>query len=50
MADLLKRTELTYENLKEIDENRPEIDDSIGNEVQIPVSYTHLDVYKRQLK
>ena len=39
MADLLKRTELTYENLKEIDENRPEIDDSIGNEVQIQIKY-----------
>ena len=39
LADLLKRTELTYENLKEIDENRPEIDDSIGNEVQIQIKY-----------
>lgn len=39
LADLLKRTELTYENLKEIDENRPEIDESIGNEVQIQIKY-----------
>ena len=39
LADLLKRTELTYENLKEIDVNRPEIDDSIGNEVQIQIKY-----------
>ena len=39
LTDLLKRTELSYENLKEIDENRPEIDDSIGNEVQIQIKY-----------
>ena len=39
LVDLLKRTELTYENLKEIDDNRPEIDESVGNEVQIQVKY-----------
>ena len=39
LADLLKRTELTYENLKEIDDTRPEIDESVGNEVQIQVKY-----------
>ena len=33
LADLLKRTELTYESLNEIDENRPEIDEDVGNEV-----------------
>lgn len=39
LADLLKRTELTYENLKEIDCDREEIDESIGNEVQIQIKY-----------
>ena len=39
MADLLKRTELTYEDLKEIDENRPEMDEDVGKEVQIQIKY-----------
>lgn len=39
MADLLKRTELAYEDLKEIDENRPEIDEDVGKEVQIQIKY-----------
>lgn len=39
LADLLKRTELTYENLNEIDENRPEIDEDVGNEVEIQIKY-----------
>ena len=39
LADLLKRTELTYESLNEIDENRPEIDEDVGNEVEIQIKY-----------
>ncbi|MEE0769231.1 MAG: tRNA uridine-5-carboxymethylaminomethyl(34) synthesis enzyme MnmG [Clostridia bacterium] len=39
LADLLKRTELTYESLNEIDENRPEIDEDVGNEVEIQLKY-----------
>ena len=36
---MLKRTELTYESLNEIDENRPEIDEDVGNEVEIQIKY-----------
>lgn len=39
LSDLLKRTEITYEMLKEIDSGRPEIDVDTGNEVQIQVKY-----------
>ena len=39
LADLLKRTELTYESLNEIDGNRPEIDEDVGNEVEIQIKY-----------
>ena len=39
LAYLLKRTELTYESLSEIDENRPEIDEDVGNEVEIQIKY-----------
>lgn len=39
LADLLKRTELTYKNLSEIDENRPEIDEDVGIEVEIQIKY-----------
>ena len=39
LADLLKRTELTYESLNEIDKNRPEIDEDVGNEVEIQIKY-----------
>ena len=39
LADLLKRTELTYESLNERDENRPEIDEDVGNEVEIQIKY-----------
>lgn len=39
LADLLKRTELTYKKLSEIDENRPEIDEDVGKEVEIQIKY-----------
>ena len=39
LAELLKRTELTYEKLKEIDPNRPELDRQITNEVEIMIKY-----------
>ena len=38
MSELMCRPELSYEILAELDEDRP----------ILPVSYTHLDVYKRQ--
>ena len=39
LSDLLKRTELTYEGLKEIDEERPVLTKQEAEEVQIQVKY-----------
>ena len=39
LADLLKRTELTYDNLKGIDENRPELSAVERKQVEIQVKY-----------
>ena len=39
LADLLKRTELTYDVLKEIDEERPELSKQEREQVQIQVKY-----------
>ena len=39
MSELLKRTELTYKTLKEIDEYRPELDIAVQEEVEIQVKY-----------
>ena len=39
MSELLKRTELTYKDLEEIDENRPELDLAVKEEVEIQVKY-----------
>ena len=39
MADLLKRTELTYKDLEEIDENRPELSVAEKEEVEIQIKY-----------
>ena len=39
LADLLKRSELTYKKLAEIDENRPELDEEVVEEVEIQVKY-----------
>ena len=39
LSDLLKRTQLTYEILGEIDENRPKIGKDIAEEVEIIIKY-----------
>ena len=39
LAELLKRTEITYEKLKEIDVNRPELDRQIAIEAEIMIKY-----------
>ena len=39
LADLVKRTELTYEGLKEIDSNRPELEEQVEKEVGIELKY-----------
>ena len=39
LADLIKRTELTYEMLEEIDKNRPELEEQVKQEVGIELKY-----------
>ncbi len=39
LAELLKRTEITYDKLKEIDINRPELDRQIAIEAEIMIKY-----------
>ena len=39
VSELLKRSELTYENLKIFDKNRPELDKQVTDEVEIMVKY-----------
>ena len=39
LSELVKRTELSYEALKEIDENRPELTEQEKEEVEIQVKY-----------
>ena len=39
LADLLKRSELTYNNLKEIDENRVDLPKEVQEEVEIQIKY-----------
>ena len=39
LAELLKRTEITYDSLGEIDKNRPELGEQVKEEVEIQVKY-----------
>ena len=39
IAELLKRTEITYDNIKEFDKNRPELDRQVTEEVEIMIKY-----------
>ena len=39
LIDLLKRSELSYEKLAEIDEERPELPDEVKKEVEIQIKY-----------
>ena len=51
LAELLKRTELTYNKLKEIDENRPELTKMEAEEVQIQVKYDgYIKMQKAQVE
>lgn len=51
LSDLLKRTELTYDNLKEIDLERPELDRQIWEEVEIMVKYEgYIEMQKKQVE
>ena len=44
LSDLIRRPELDYDKLAEIDTDRPDLPAEVT-----AVSYTHLDVYKRQI-
>lgn len=51
LSDLLKRTELTYDNLKEIDLERPELDRQVWEEVEIMVKYEgYIEMQKKQVE
>ncbi len=51
MSDLLKRTELTYANLEEIDKDRPHLDKQVWEEVEIMVKYEgYIDMQKKQVE
>ena len=39
LAEILKRTEITYESLKKIDKERPELGEQVKEEVEIQVKY-----------
>ena len=39
IAELLKRTEITYENIKELDKNRPALDKQVTEEAEIMIKY-----------
>ena len=39
LADLMKRSELSYENLEEIDSERPELPKDVQEEVGIQIKY-----------
>ena len=51
LAELLKRTEITYENLIEIDDKRPELSKVIQNEVEIMIKYEgYIKMQERQVE
>ena len=39
LAELLKRTELTYDKLKAVDKDRPAIDKNVARETEIMIKY-----------
>lgn len=48
---MLKRTELTYSLLKEIDKKRPELDRQVEEEVEIMVKYEgYINMQKKQVE
>lgn len=48
LSELIKRPELSYEDFKEADENRPELNDDVKQQVNIQIKYE--GYIKRQLK
>ncbi len=51
LSDLLKRTELNYDLLKDIDKQRPELSKEVTNEVEIEVKYEgYIKLQKQQVE
>ena len=51
LSELLKRTELTYNALAEIDKDRPELDRQITEEVEIMIKYAgYIEMQKKQVE
>ena len=51
LVDLIKRSELTYEGLAEIDEDRPELDIQVKKEVEIELKYEgYIKLQKEQVE
>ena len=51
LSELLKRTEITYKALVEIDKKRPELDRQVTEEVKIMVKYDgYIEMQKRQVE
>ena len=51
LSELLKRTEITYRSLAEIDKKRPELDRQVTEEVEIMVKYDgYIEMQKRQVE
>ena len=51
LSELLKRTEISYQNLLEIDEDRPELSDEVQEEVEIQVKYAgYIKLQEEQVK
>ena len=51
LSELLKRTEISYDDLKEIDENKIDLDNSVKNEVEIMIKYEgYIEMQKRQVE
>ncbi|MCI8277034.1 MAG: tRNA uridine-5-carboxymethylaminomethyl(34) synthesis enzyme MnmG [Clostridia bacterium] len=51
ISELLKRTEITYENIKELDKERPDLDRQVREEVEIMVKYEgYIEMQKRQVE
>ena len=51
ISDLLKRTEITYENIKELDPDRPELDKQVTDEVEIMLKYEgYINLQEKQVE
>ena len=51
LAELLKRTEITYKSLEELDVARPELDKQVTEEVEIMIKYEgYINMQKKQVE